>query len=405
MPADPTKTLRWMVMCALSASCAEMTQVVAVVWVTFVLTKNATLVGIVNAAIFLPGVVLGLYFQRHADKGDAGRLLKLTNRVLVVGALGLMLVWAFSESTNLIVGAFITVQCVLSFIKLLNKAYIGRFIRDSFDSTNAAKTLSRSASFALVGGMAGGALAGVLLDFVNALWCFGISAALYLLSQVAISFAVNSAPARGARPATPLVPADSALHSSPEALQAMRVILLFSIPSAGALPFISTLTAPLAHRVAPDVAAYYSVLTVATMLGGFIAGMLLSSARVSYLDALRWTLLGGAIALLPLAFVHSALAVFLLILVVSVVLMLHAIAMQVMTNQTAPAGRVGKTTVLRNSVTGTSRGLFALAAGRIVDVCGLDSAWLFLAAVLAIFAALWLLMAKNFRAPLAEAGA
>ncbi|WP_177180061.1 hypothetical protein [Corynebacterium spheniscorum] len=84
-------------MCALSASCAEMTQVVAMVWVTFALTKNATLVGIVNAAIFLPGVVLGLYFHRHADKGDAGSLLKLTNRVLVVGALGLMLVWAFGE--------------------------------------------------------------------------------------------------------------------------------------------------------------------------------------------------------------------------------------------------------------------------------------------------------------------
>lgn len=389
-------------MCALSASCAEMTQVVAMVWVTFALTKNATLVGIVNAAIFLPGVVLGLYFQRHADKGDAGSLLKLTNRVLVVASLGLMLIWAFSDNTSLIVGAFIAVQCVLSLIKLLNKAYIGRFIRDSFDSADAAKTLSRSASFALVGGMAGGALAGVLLDFVNALWCFGVSAALYLLSQVAISFAVNSAPAGSRPPATPLLPTGSVLHSTPEALQAMRVILLFSIPSAGALPFISTLTAPLAHRVAPDVAAYYSVLTVATMVGGFIAGMLLSSARVSYLDALRWALLGGAIVLVPLTVVHSVFAVFLLILVVSVVLMLHAIAMQVMTNQTAPAGRVGKTTVLRNSVTGTSRGVFALLAGRIVDVCGIDSAWLFLAAVLAIFAALWFLMANNFRVPLVE---
>ncbi|KAA8720997.1 hypothetical protein [Corynebacterium spheniscorum] len=91
----------------------------------------------------------------------------------------------------------------MSFVKLLNKAYIERFIRDSFDSTDAAKTLSRSASFALVGGMAGGALAGVLLDFVNALWCFGASAALYFLSQVAISIAVNSAPAGGARSTLP----------------------------------------------------------------------------------------------------------------------------------------------------------------------------------------------------------
>lgn len=402
MRASPTKTLRWMVLCAFSASCAEMTQVVAMVWVTFALTKNATLVGIVNAAIFLPGVVLGLYFQRHADKGDAGSLLKLTNRVLVVGSLGLMLVWAFSDNATVIVGAIIALQCVLSFIKLLNKAYIGRFIRDSFDSADAAKTLSRSASFALIGGMAGGALAGVLLDFVNALWCFGVSAALYFFSQLAISYAVDSAPAGSRPPATPLAPTGSALGSTRDS---MRVILFFSIPSAGALPFISTLTAPLAHRVAPDTAAYYSVLTVATMLGGFIAGMLLSSSRVSYLDALRWALVGGAVVLIPLTVVHSAFAVFLLILVVSVVLMLHAIAMQVMTNQTAPPGRVGKSTVLRNSVTGTTRGVFALVAGRIVDVCGLDSAWLVLAAVLAIFAALWLVMGKSFHVPLAEAAA
>lgn len=395
MNEQPVKAQRWLLGFYFANSCAEILQAVAMVWATYALTGNATLVGVVNAAAYLPGVVMGLYFQRHADKGRAARLLSMTNWVLFTGSLALTIIWVFVNTVSLLVMAIIVVQCSLSLIKLLNKAYIGRFVRGHFEAKVASRLLGTAASVSLVGGLAGGAAAGVLLDTTTAAWCFALAAGLYLLSLLAIRYAVVGpvieANERSAK-AEQLPPSD---QNAADARTKLRLILLFSVPSSGALPFISTLMVPFAEKLSPGSGAFYSVLTVIAMTGGFIAGILLSSGRLSLGNTLKFALGGGGLIVASFAVVHSPIPVAVLMLLMSVVLTAHVISMQILTNQSPPAGEVGRFTVLRNTVAGSAKGVFSLAAGVIVDLCGLDIAWLALAILLAVFALLWSVVSRT----------
>nr|WP_269328331.1 MFS transporter [Kineosporia mesophila] len=375
-------------------SMAEIVQTLGMYWVTYRLTGNATLVGVVNATAYVPAVLAGLVFRRYADRGHASRLLGLTNRVLLIGSLLLTVVWLAGAPVPAMVGCFLAVQCSLSLVKMLNKAYVGRFVRERFDAAEARALVSRGTSLGLAGGLAGGAVAGILLDVAGPAWCFGLTAGLYALSIIAVRRSLapghpaddqtSGQAARGARPRKKPQPTDDA-----DVMVGPRTVLAFSVPSSGALPFISTLMVPLAATLAPGRGAYYSALSMVATVGGFAAGLLVSSERVPMPAVLRHALLLGGVLCLVLAPVHSAAMVLLLMLPVSMVLTAHVICMQVLTNQAPRPEEVGKFTTLRNSVAGAAKAGFSLLAGWVVDARGLDTAWVVLGAVLLVFSVLW----------------
>lgn len=381
-------------------SAAETAQGVAMLWATYVLTHNAVFVGAINAAAYLPGVVVGLVVRKRADSGHAARLLSMTNWVLFTGSTALTLVWVSRAGHGVVLGMFAVVQCALSLVKMLNKAYVGRFVRERFATRDAVRLLERATSLGLVGGLVGGGAAGLVLDGAAADWCFGTAAALYLLSLVAVRIAAADPhvaerdPAAAAVP--PPAPAQKAEVPGMVGRRALRMILVFSVPSSGALPFITTLTVPLAASVAPGSGLFYSVLTITAMCGGFLAGVVLSGGKVSMASTLGGALAVGCPLVAGLALVDGRVGVVALMFLASMVLTAHVMAMQVLTNQAPAAGEVGRFTVLRNSVAGAAKGGFSLLAGWLTDIAGLGTAWLALAASLAVFAVTWWLLGGRF---------
>ncbi|AUG78780.1 hypothetical protein CFP65_4013 [Kitasatospora sp. MMS16-BH015] len=383
----------WLLGFYAAGSAAETLQAVAILWATYLLTHNAVIVGAVNAAAYLPGVVLGLVLRKKADSGSAGRLLSLTNWVLFAGSTALALVWAADLPQGALLGAFALVQCSLSVVKTLNKAYVGRFVRRHFARSEAVRLVERATSLALVGGLVGGGISGLLLDTSAADWCFTLAAVLYLVSLAAVWRVARTRPEGTA--ATPAPTAQLVAGPTPTDVELedpagrLRLILLYSVPSSGALPFVSTLMVPLAQAVAPGSGLFYSVLTVTSMCGGFLAGMALSSGRLSAAATLNTALgTGGALVACFAAF-HWRPAVVLLMLVATAVLTAHVMVMQVLTNQAPPEGRVGRFSVVRNAVAGSAKAGFSLLAGWLVDAGGLTTAWLVLGAVLGAFGLAW----------------
>lgn len=380
----------WLLVFFSVTAMAEIIQTIGMYWATYRLTDNAVLVGVVNAAAYVPAVLAGLVFRRYADRGRAAYLLGLTNQVLLGGSVLLAVVWFLGVAPPAMVGCFLAVQCSLSLVKMLNKAYVGRFVRDRFAPDQARNLVSRGTSMGLAGGLAGGAMAGVLLDSGGPAWCFVLTAVLYALSLAAVRHSCGPEETVAEAPGLPERPAERKDAGRAEGPGPGRwTVLLFSVPSSGALPFISTLMVPLAAAVAPGSGAYYSVLSMAATIGGFAAGMLLSSERLAIPTVLRHALLLGAVLCFVLAPVHSASAVLVLILPVSLVLTAHVICMQVLTNQAPRPEEVGRFTTLRNSVAGAAKAGFSLPAGWLVEARGPESAWLVLGALLVIFAGLW----------------
>lgn len=388
-------------------SFAETLQAVGILWATFALTHSATLVGVVNAAAYIPGVVVGLVFARHADSGDANRRLSQTNWVLVIGSSTLVAVWALSGGTALVIGFFVAAQISLSIVKMLNKAYVGRFVRNTFDNDQAKRVLERSASFGLVGGLVGGAAGGLLLEVTSASWTFAGAAVLYLVSLAAVRLVLlrtaNNPPT--VDPGATRDPDDGDMPDSegtPTAANRDRrrflwLILLFSIPSSGALPYISTLLVPYADAVAPGSGVFYAVLTIAATTGGFVAGMALSTERLSMRHILAFGLIAGAVGCALLGAVTWAPLVVALVFAASTVITTHVISMQVLTNQAPPRNEVGRFTVLRNCVAGLAKGLFSLAAGWVVDTGGTAVAWVALAVALVVFSIGWSVITRTRR--------
>ncbi|MFG1697913.1 MFS transporter [Nonomuraea sp. NPDC049309] len=414
----------WLLAYFLLSSVAEALQAVAVLWASYELTHNATVTGVVNAAAYVPGIVLGLVLRKRVDGGHASRQLALTNWALAGGSAALALVYAAGSSHDVVLGAFIVAQCVLSVVKALNKAYVGRVIRQRFPSPAGIRLREQVTSLGLVGGLVGGGAAGLVLETGAAGWCFGGAALLYVLS-LASAWRVGSRPAAEERPsgeespaegrsaveatagadvkADPAPEPEQARGSGPEAEPGrgsdpapdagaagrLRLILLYSVPSSGSLPFISTLTVPLAQAVAPGSSTLYSILTVASTCGGFLAGAALSSGRMSSRTFLNAALVAGGVLSAAVAATLWPPAVVLVMLVLNMVMTGHVMAMQVLTNQAPPEDQVGRFAVVRNAVAGTAKAGFSLLAGWLVEAAGLTVAWLFLAVVLGVFGAAW----------------
>ncbi|MFE2074480.1 MFS transporter [Streptomyces misionensis] len=386
--ARSVRSGRWLLAFFCASSVAEILQAVAIMWASYRLSHNAVVTGAMNAAAYLPGVVLGLIVRKRADSGDAVHRLSLTNWVLFAGSSLLTLVWMAHSPPGLALAAFAAVQCSLSFVKTMNKAHAGRFIRQGYSASDAVRLRQRSTSLAQAGGAVGGGAAGVLLGFGAVGWCFATTALLYLAGLLAVRRAASSPHeaedtpvARGAGPAA--ATSGERRERNPSAgSRVLRTILVYSFPSSGALPFMSTVAVPLAQSVSPGSGDFYAVLSVAGMAGGFLAGTALSSGRLSSDLVLRTAFLGGAALAVGIAVTRWPAAVVVLFLVLSAVITTHVMVMQVLTNQAPPEDQVGRFTVVRNAVAGAAKCGAALVAGWLVEALGLTAAWLALALVL-----------------------
>ncbi|TJZ59010.1 MFS transporter [Streptomyces piniterrae] len=378
------------------SSFAEGGQNAVLLWLTYALTSNAFLIGVMVVLSYLPAAVAGLLFKRFADRGRANVVARSTNLTLSLVSL-LLAIQHFSTGDNipLSITVIAASQIVLSFAKMFNKAALNRLVRGAFGKEDAKRLLAASQSASLIGQVIGTGLAGMALaqGWITAgLLCAALS---YAASAGSLALGTKGYPGGAAASSGGAAEAPSPATRKPQAIRWNRglvTVLLFSVPSSGALPFLSTLLVPLAKSVSPGQPSYYALLNIVTSAGGFLAGIVLSTGLVGSRRVLRWalpvaTVLAPALGLLDLAYGVAVIA-FLL----SLVATCHVITMQVLTNQVPQDHEVGQFAIVRNVVASLAKAGFALAAGTLAGLYGITVPYAVLAASTALFTVVWLVM-------------
>ncbi|MFF4183038.1 MFS transporter [Streptomyces sp. NPDC001691] len=390
------------------SSFAEGGQAVVLLWLTYALTSSALLIGLMVVLGYLPAALLGLLFKRFADRGRAGRVARRTNTTLSVVSL-LLAIQHFSSGgrTALSITVIALSQVVLSIAKMFNKAALNRLIRGAFEREEAGRLLAVSQSASLTGQVFGAGLAGVALaqGWITAgLVCAALA---YAASAGSLALGTRGYADRAEpSPGTKESPADGGERTRGERA-AVRIrwspaligVLVFSVPSSGALQFLNTVLVPLASAVAPEQPSYYALLNIVTIAGGFLAGVLLSTGAVSSRRVLGWALPVTVVLALSLALVDAAYLVAVVAFGLSLAVTCHVICMQVLTNQVPADHEVGQFAVVRNVVASLAKAAFSFAAGTLVGVYGVTAAFVVLACSTALFAVGWLVMRPEWDAP------
>lgn len=399
---------KWALTCfAAVGAVAEGLQLVALMWTTLHLTGSASVVGVVNAFAYLPGVIAGVALRRAFDRGSAVTTLGRTNWICVAFSLALAVTVITGLPTPALITLFCASQATLSIAKLANKSALARALRQIIGRPDLPAVQGRISSTTIIGGVIGSGMSGLLLALVGAAWCFAAAGALYAVSVLLIralgrgdraAKAPDGGPARLVRPGAPQSGAPSSgvpssaigAESAPQPLDGGRLlalVLLVSIPSSGALQYITALLPTFANAVVPGSAPFYSALDISAMLGGVLAGALLGlSARVRRMVQ-RYALVAGGVLCLLLVPQWPAVVSVLLVGLAALVITAHVVGMQIATNQLAPDGEIGRYMAVRNAGAGLAKAVFSVAAGVLAQLGGVPSAWLALAGLLIAVAA------------------
>ncbi|MCW2631945.1 MAG: Major Facilitator Superfamily transporter [Pseudonocardia sp.] len=170
---------------------------------------------------------------------------------------------------------------------------------------------------------------------------------------------------------------------------ALISVLVFSVPSSGALQFVTTMLVPLAHDIAPQQPTYYAVLNVVSIAGGFLAGILLATNIVTTRQALNWALPVTCMLALALAATHNRYLVAVVTFLITLIIICHVICMQVLTNQTPRDQEIGQFAVVRNVVASLAKAAFSFAAGALIGMFGIPTTSVVLAVSMAVFSLAW----------------
>ena len=388
---------------------AEAVQLVALMWTTLHLTGSASLVGVVNAFAFLPGVVAGVALRQAFDRGSAITSLSRTNWVCVGCSLVLAGAVALELNAWVLIGLFCTSQAALSVAKLANKSALARALRQMFDRQNLPPVQGRISSTTIIGGVVGSGLAGLLLAFVGVAWCFTAASVLYALSVLLIGALrrYGSEPTDGQAmderrrissrgdckdAGSPEGTTNTATLEPPaattEGRRILALVLLVSIPSSGALQYLTALLPTYADHLVPGSAPYYSALDVAAMAGGILAGSVIGFSRMRKVVQLYALAMSGVLCLVLVPNDSPVVAAGLVALV-SLTITAHVVGMQIATNQLAPDGQVGRYMAVRNSGVGLAKAVFSVSAGFIAQASGVTAAWTVLACFLVLVAAVF----------------
>lgn len=387
----------------LLSSLAEGGQSLILLWVTYALTNSALLVSVVVLLGYLPATIVGMFFRRFADRGRADHIVQRTNIVLsVVSALLAFEQFVAGSSVAPTVAAILSSQVVLSLVKMVNRAALGRLLRDSFDDATCRRVLQLSSSFSLMGIVIGAGVSGVMVSQGWAVPSLVLAAASYVASSVTMTLRT-----RTYRPS-----AATATAHSPRVGEMLRgarwdlrmlTVMVFSVPSSGALQFVSTLLLPLSQAISPGHPTYYAVLDVTSVCGGFLAGTLLSMSVLSSRLVLNVALPVSAVLAAALGASNSTPVVAALAFAVTFAITAHVVCMQVLTNQVPASHEVGQFTVMRNIVASLAKATFSLSAGALVGVTSPHTAAFVLAVAFLPFAIAWPAMATRSRMVAASA--
>ena len=372
------------------------------VWVIYSYSHSAFLVSVMIVLGYMPAAIVGIFFSSIADQGQPVLKLHAGNGVMILCALALLAAVViqhdFPVATVILVGAS---QVLLSLVRMFNQSGVAVLLRKLFDKDNGAKMMQLSASNSLIAQAIGTCLAGLML---NTRWLFiGIilSIVLYLISSAILH--------RLPRGESLSSPSAKSSHDDYSGMtqpfwrdRTLLSLLFFSVPSSGALQFQAALLAPLAGRVMEDSPGYFSLLNILCMMGGFLAGMMLSSGRIPAKLVLNAALPVIALCSAILSISSHPLVIGALSFFLALITTAHIICMQVKTNQVPDEANVARYAVMRNASGAISKSSFSLLAGGLASLVGLSVSLHVLACLLLLFSGFWFLFKPEWKSDLSH---
>lgn len=367
-------------------------QSITAIWLAYEFTQSPFIVSLMIVASYLPSAIAGFTLSERLSRGNP--ITKLKNGVLIlVGAMVLMVVavtsMAEAEVMSLVVIGLI--QVVLSLVKLSNQSALALLIRTIFSKQQGKQVMEMASSNLLVSLSIGAGLAGLLLTIgliamgpvlASVLFAFAWMG-MVKLERLTAEFAFEPTPKAGREPLD-AVDRVSLLND-----RNLQTLVLFSICSSGTLQYINAILAPLANHVVSNEPSYFSLLDVLSMVGGFFAGVVLSSNRLKSRFVLDYGLLAIAAVTALLAVSRHPVLVAMLMCVLAFITTAHVISMQVKTNQAPRKAYVSQYTVLRNASVSVAKTGFSLLAGIVTTVVDIQTSWFVLTAITVCFALLW----------------
>ena len=157
---------------------------VVLIWFVYAVTGSALAVVYVGLAEFLPTVAFGLFSGAVVDRYERRRVIVLSSlgRSAAMGALVLTLYLAGFDLTIIVLASAVFATCA-TFFGPGSQALLPEIVpRDSLDRANGLLESSES-----IAGIAGSAVAGVLVIAVGAIPSLGIDAASFLVGALFIS--------------------------------------------------------------------------------------------------------------------------------------------------------------------------------------------------------------------------
>ncbi|MEX0447221.1 MFS transporter [Xenorhabdus sp. SGI246] len=379
---------------------AEGLQSVIILWLVFQITRSPLAVSLTIIAGYLPSAIMGFFLLSFADAKNPAKQLSVSNGILTLSAFCLSLFFLFSATQpTLLMLAVVTVQSILSLVKMFNKTSVNRIVRDNFTPEDGSKMLQISASNIQISQTSGTALGGLFLTLDIGNSGLFIAGLFYVASTIAIGFftyfTLSTIPTtvHTDKKQKQLLNKTYLVHVLNQ--QELRKILLFSIPSSGAFQFINTSLPPLADTFTKSGANFYATLNISCMIAGFISGLLLSRRIVSEKFILNHALLVSAIIILLMIGTDNKYLVSMLLFGATLFITCHIICIQVKCNQAPEKQDVGKFTMLRTSISSLSKITFSLGAGVLLSLLSLKTTYYLMVFILLLFSLQWYLCQRN----------
>ncbi|MCW7547477.1 MFS transporter [Photorhabdus sp. APURE] len=379
---------------------AEGMQSVIILWLVFQITHSPLAVSLTIIAGYLPSAIMGFFLLSFADTKNPTRQLTVSNGILTLSALCLPLFFLFSATqSTLLMLAVVTVQSILSLVKMFNKTSVNRIVRDNFTPEDGSKMLQISASNIQISQTLGAALGGVFLTLDAGNTGLFIAGFFYAASTIATGFftsftsSVIPTTVHADKKQKKLL--DKAYLVHVFSRQELRKILLFSIPSSGTFQFINTSLPPLADTLTESGANFYASLNISCMIAGFISGLLLSRKIVGEKFILNHALLISAIIIVLMAGTENKYLVAALLFCTTLFITCHIICIQVKCNQVPEKQDVGKFIMLRTSIASLSKITFSLSAGALLSLFSLRTTYYLMVGILLLFSLQWYLSQRD----------
>ncbi|WP_057773870.1 MFS transporter [Cytobacillus dafuensis] len=245
---------------------------VSVTWALYQLTNEALYTGVLVGLGFLPGLVLNLFFGVIVDRFNRKKLSVLANLVCTFSMLVLLFFFTIDRINPWLI---IVIHMLLQVSGSLFRPAIQAFIAESFEKEHLPKIFSQSSSAAIIGGLVGASVGGLIISFISVSSSMAIvtgSFAIASISLFLVKSKVKEKKGVGKRNSIVKDMADGFIYIKNNKL----LLGLFIIMLNGQLVFHTSLGFLSVYTVEYllQSAAVYGLMDATISLGGVVAGSL-----------------------------------------------------------------------------------------------------------------------------------